>query len=448
MSKVETLKNTLAIFTVTAAAFALAACAGAPCPATDANPAEAPNESSADITKVDAGTSANSANKSATDTQSKTSATTSATANGSATSTTSTMTSAAAPGADNEKSAIFVSDALDNYRLTTPNSKFADNSNSATNPETSADDAGNATNVADPYTSFPALAESVFAYADSLYKAGQTDAATAYLERFRIIKPLWDTWEARTDSMLAEFGKARAAQSKQFEPVVLEIQNMNRAQAAYSMVVETADSLIALAPGDSLTNWATAQKQIAYKNTFAKAQKEYAQIKSKADDQAKFADAIAQAEKFQMRYRDFEDTLHIQALIDHIRSMAESADSAAIKYWQKNDPAKALAKADTLIKTEKFSAAKELLNKLKASNLRAQAIQKYQKLADAYCNKQRKETSQIFTKAQKQKDEAKKQALFRDAIEPLDKCLAEYPENSQKQKVLENKQFLEKELAK
>lgn len=427
-----------------AAAFALAACAGAPCPATDANPAEAPNESSADITKVDAGTSANSANKSETDTQSKTSATTSATANGSATSTTSTMTSAAAPGADNEKSAIFVSDALDNYRLTTPDSKFADGANTATKPKASADTA----QPPDPYTSFPALAESVFAYADSLYKAGQTDAATAYLERFRIIKPLWNTWATRADSMLLEFGKARAEQSKQFEPVVLEIQNMNRAQAAYSMVVETADSLIALAPGDSLTNWATAQKQIAYKNTFAKAQKEYAQIKSKADDQAKFADALAQAEKFQMRYRDFEDTLHIQALIDHIRSMAESADSAAIKYWEKNDPAKALAKADTLIKTEKFSAAKELLNKLKASNLRAQAIQKYQKLADAYCNKQRKETSQIFTKAQKQKDEAKKRTLLEQAIAPLDKCLSEFPESSQKPKVLENRQFLEKELAK
>ncbi|MCQ2063024.1 MAG: hypothetical protein MJY99_06765 [Fibrobacter sp.] len=422
MSKVETLKNALAIPAMIAAAFALAACAGAPSPATDPVD-EAKSDAKGPITETAENSTATAADK-------------------------------PAANADSENSALFVSNALDSYRLATPESKFADNANDIANSEATAtatqitDTSAKASTVADPYTSFPALAESVFAYADSLYKAGQTDAATAYLERFRIIKPLWDTWEARTDSMLAEFGKARAAQSKQFEPVVLEIQNMNRAQAAYSMVVETADSLIALAPGDSLTNWATAQKQIAYKNTFAKAQKEYAQIKSKADDQAKFADAIAQAEKFQMRYRDFEDTLHIQALIDHIRSMAESADSAAIKYWEKNDPAKALAKADTLIKTEKFSAAKELLNKLKASNLRAQAIQKYQKLADAYCNKQRKETSQIFTKAQKQKDEAKKRTLLKQAIAPLDKCLAEYPENSQKQKVLENKQFLEKELAK
>ena len=31
---------------------------------------------------------------------------------------------------------------------------------------------------------------------------------------------------------------------------------------------------------------------------------------------------------------------------------------------------------------------------------------------------------------------------------PLDKCLAEYPEYTQKQKVVDNKSFLEKELAK
>ncbi|MCQ2054888.1 MAG: hypothetical protein MJY82_06300 [Fibrobacter sp.] len=315
-------------------------------------------------------------------------------------------------------------------------------------PEIIAEPISPVENPIDPYIAFPALADSVFDYAYKLYNRGEIDSATAYLERFRIIKPLWNTWEARADSILFAFGKTRAEKIKRFEPLVLEIQNMNRAQAAYSMVASTADSLIAMDPGDSLTTWANAQKQIAYKNTLSKAQKDYASIKALADDQAKFDEAKKKASEFQMRYRDFEDTLHIQALIDHIAELASATNTEAIAYWQKNDPAKALAKADSLIKTEKFSAAKELLNKLKASNLRAQAIQKYKELGDAFCNKQRKATSQIFAKAQKQKDIAKKQALLRDAIAPLDKCLAEYPENSQKQKVLENKQFLEKELAK
>ena len=175
---------------------------------------------------------------------------------------------------------------------------------------------------------------------------------------------------------------------------------------------------------------------------------EYAAIKALADNQAQFAEAEKQAVTFQMRYRDFEEALQIQALIDHIKELAQSNDAEAAKYWESNDPAQALAKADSLLQKEKFTEAKELLNKLKSSKLRKEAVERYTKLADAYCTKQRKATSQTFAKAQKQKDAAKKKKLLQEAIAPLDKCLTEYPENPQKQKVIENKQFLEKELAK
>ena len=223
---------------------------------------------------------------------------------------------------------------------------------------------------------------------------------------------------------------------------------MNRANANYDLVSETADSLIALAPGDSLTQWAKAQKALAYSNTLAKAKKEYATVKALADNQAQFAEAEKQATTLQMRYRDFEDTLHIQALIDHIRELAQANDAEAAKYWESHDPAQALAKADTLLQKEKFADAKALLNKLKASKFRKEANELYLKLADSYCTKQRKSTSQMFASAQKQKDAAKKKKLLQDAIAPLDKCLTEYPDNPQKQKVIENKQFLENELRK
>ena len=300
----------------------------------------------------------------------------------------------------------------------------------------------------DPYTAFPTLVDGVFAHANALYKAGLADSAVAYLQRFRVIKPLWAQWEAKTDSMIQAFDKTRAERVKRYEPLVLEIQNMNRAHAAYSMVAETADSLIALAPDDSLTRWAVAQKQVAYKNTLAKAKKEYAEIKSLADDKAQFAEAQKKATEFQMRYRDFEADLQIQALVDHIRELAQATDAAAAKYWESHDPAEALKKAEELIKAGKYKDAKDLLNKLKASKLRKEAAAKYQELADAYCNTQRKETSNLFAKAQKQKDPEKKRDLLKQAIVPLDKCMSEFPENSQKKTVTDNKQFLEKEIQK
>ena len=338
---------------------------------------------------------------------------------------------------------LFNSQALDGHRLATPE-------NIPTAPEHGAATSEGKTGavIADPYTAIPAIVQSIFDYANTLHKAGYTDSASAYLERFRVIKPLWEQWESKADSMLNEFGKIRAEKAKAYEPMVFQIQNMNRANSDYGLVAETADSLIALAPGDSLTQWAKAQKGVAYKNTLTKAKKEYASIKDLADNQAQFAEAEKQAVKFQMRYRDFENELHIQALIDYIRELMQANDAEAAKYWESHDPAQALAKADSLLQKEKYGEAKELLNKLKSSKLRKEANELYTKLADAYCTKQRKTTSQVFAKAQKQKDATKKKKLLSEAIAPLDKCLTEYPDNPQKQKVEENKKFLETELGK
>jgi ABC-type transporter lipoprotein component MlaA len=301
----------------------------------------------------------------------------------------------------------------------------------------------------DPYKAFPALANYVFSYADTLSRAGQTDSASVILNSFSSMAPMWEKWQAQSDTLRDAFGKRREEKAKEFESMALQIQNMNRVQASYSMVAETADSLISqLAPGDSLANWAEGQKKIAYKNTLKKAQKEFDGIKTLADEKAQFAEARKQTEEFRMRYRDFEDTLHVQAFLAHVDELEKATDSETAKMWEKNDPAAALAKADTLIATEKFEKAKDLLNKLKSSKLRKEATEKYIVLADAYCNKQRKTTSQLFAKSQKQTDEVKKKKLLNDAMAPLDKCLTEFPETTQREKVESNKKFIEKELAK
>ncbi len=363
---------------------------------------------------------------------------------------TSEATATTVAPASSESQVLFNSQQLDNYRLATPENTPASQQFTATQAGTQADAQTTQSSQypPDPYKDFPALTESVFTYADSLYRAGFTDSATAYLERFRIIKPLWLQWEKRADSLLNEFGKTRAEKSKQFDPMVLKIQNMNRAQSAYSLVKETADSLIALNPGDSLVAWAGEQKKLAFNNTLQKARRDLAEIRALAEGRAEFNAAQEKLKEFQLRYRDFEDSLQTAALAARIQELAAVADSVAKNYWSSHNPAQALAQADTLKNQEKFPEAKDLLNKLMFSNLRQQALEKYHALADAYCNKQRKVTSQLFTKAQKQKDPQNKKSLLQDAIDSLDNCLVEYPDYSQKQKVIDNKDFLQKELSK
>lgn len=300
----------------------------------------------------------------------------------------------------------------------------------------------------DPYLVIPEMITQIFDHANMLFKNGLTDSATAYIERLRIIKPLWIEWESKADSLLQKFGKIRAKESKEFESIVLQIQNMNLAQADYGLVSQMVDSLIALSPGDSLENWAKLQKFTAYNNTLKKAKIEFEKIKDLADNQAQFSEAISKANILLMRYRDFEDTLHIQDLISRIQVLSANADSSATAYWEKNSPEQALAKADSLIQQNKFDMAHELLKKLKFSKLRKEATEKSIQLADTYCTHQRKATSQLFSRAQKQKDISKKSELLQNAIIALDKCLENYPETTQSQKVIENKSFLQSELQK
>lgn len=298
----------------------------------------------------------------------------------------------------------------------------------------------------DPYQQIPEIVNEIFEYSSKLYSAGFTDSASAYLEKFRVLNPLWNKWIAKADSMLNEFGKTRAEKAKIFEPLVLQIQNMNRANAAFSLVAEAADSLINAAPGDSLINFAILQKQIAYKNTLQKGKKELEQIKAFAKDHAKFAEAESLAINLQKYYRDFEDSLKIQMFIDEVQKELASIDLNAAKFWETNDANASLKKADSLMAAKDFFAAKELLNKLKFSTLRKEALEMYQKLSDIFCTQQRKITSQIFTKAKKQNNKDKKNKMLQEAILPLEKCLTEFPENSGREKILENKKFLEAEI--
>ena len=425
---------------LSAATFMLAACAGnAPCPATDASVQQAGTPAAPAETSAAPGQAAPAQQVTAQNAKTQPA--------------TATKKSTAESSAANEGRTYFTSDVLNDLRLSMPDSVPAhdgSNGSKGTDNVVCENPDGTAAAAPDPYTDFPALSARVFAHADSLYAQGLTDSASAYLQRFRIIKPLWATWEATADSMLNEFGKTRAEKAKAFEPLVLTLQNMVRAQSAYNLVAEIADSLIALAPGDSLVAVANSLKAASLYDNFKKASKEHDAIKALADEKAQFAEAKKKARELQMRYGFLAEPgrpSFIDELVAHIDSLIAANDSEAAKYWEGHDPAQALAKADSLIAASKFADAKSLLNKLKASKLRKEANDKYQELANTFCNAQRKATSQIFAKAQKQKDAAKKKKLLQDAIEPLDKCLSEYPEYTQKQKVLDNRKVLEKELA-
>jgi hypothetical protein len=84
--------------------------------------------------------------------------------------------------------------------------------------------------------------------------------------------------------------------------------------------------------------------------------------------------------------------------------------------------------------------------KLKASVLRKESLGALDSLAEIYCTRERTTASTLFSKSKQHPEKAKD--LLAAAIAALDRCLTEFPENKQHNKVVENKMFLEKELEK
>lgn len=301
-------------------------------------------------------------------------------------------------------------------------------------------------NPVDPYTAIPNIVDEVFDFAKTLFQANAVDDAVSYLQKFRIMKPLWSEWQDRADSLLNVFGMTNAERAKQFEPLVLEIRNMNRVNAAYSLVAASADSLIAMAPGDSLVNFAKQQKEIAYKNTIGKALKEKTQILALAEGKALFDEALKKANEFKLRFRDFENELQIDNMISYIQRLQNSINDEDKKYWESHDAEKALAEVDTLIENKSYDKAKILVERLKASKFRQQAAEKYQKLADAVCTGKRKAASQLYSQATKQKKPERKKELLLKAIGDLNTCSDDFPEYEKIKTVTDNIIFLKKEL--
>lgn len=116
-------------------------------------------------------------------------------------------------------------------------------------------------------------------------------------------------------------------------------------------------------------------------------------------------------------------------------------------FWQSNDPQKSLEQAQKWIAEKNYSKARTLLIKLNSSILRQKALEQMDVLAESFCNEERKKTSVLFQASQKAPNEIQKKKKLADAINGLNRCLEQYPEYSQKEKVINNRQFLENELS-
>lgn len=301
--------------------------------------------------------------------------------------------------------------------------------------------------VVNPYRDIPALVEFVLKYADTLLSKGNSDSAAAYLEQFIVLKPLWDGWQAQAQDLYSKTKKTQAQRAEEFKSLTLQILNMNSVGSSFDLVKAFTDSLILMNPGDSLVFWAQKQNQIALQKNLKKARQEKEKILAEANKSNEFKIAQKQIELLKTRYYYFEDSLQLESTLVQLKEMEASISEQDKLFWQTNDPQKSLEQAEKWIAEKKYSKARTILIKLNSSILRQKAIEQMEVLAEAFCNEERKKTSVLFQSAQKISNETQKKKKLTQAIEGLNRCLEQYPEYSQKEKVISNRQFLEKELS-
>jgi hypothetical protein len=301
--------------------------------------------------------------------------------------------------------------------------------------------------VVNPYRDIPALVQEVLKYADTLLSKGKSDSAAAYLEQFIVLKPLWDEWQKEAQNIYLRTKKTQAMRAEEFKSLTLQIINMNSVGASYDLIKTFTDSLVSLNPGDSLISWVEKQNKIAFQKNLSKARQEKEIILAEANKSNQFKTAQEQITQLKARYYYFEDSLQLESTIAQLVEMENSISKQDELFWESNDPNKSLEQAEKWIAEKKYSKARTLLQKLKSSILRQKAIEQMEVLAEAFCNEERKKTSVLFQSAQKTSNDTQKKKKLTQAIEGLNRCLDQYPEYSQKEKVINNRDFLENELS-
>lgn len=301
--------------------------------------------------------------------------------------------------------------------------------------------------IQDPYTELPLLIDRILSHADSLLLHGDSDAARYYLERFIVLKPLWEEWQNQAQQQYELILQTQNKNALDFKPLVLQISNMVSVGSSYDLVKTFTDSLIQMHPGDSLVHWAQMQNKITLQKNLKKAKKELEHILSSSQKTGEIKKAKEEVFKLKSRSYFLLDSIDFESAILQLELFSKNIEENDKLYWKSHSPSKALEEAKKQIEKQKFLEAKKMLFKLLSSPLRSEAMQEIERLSDTFCIMNRKKASELFLSSQKSKGSNKEQKI-QNAIRLLEQCLEEFPNYTQKETVLDNKVFLESELKK
>lgn len=296
----------------------------------------------------------------------------------------------------------------------------------------------------DIYVEIPRLAEEALARADSFWTAGNRDSALSIAEKFSVLKPLWETWQERAQTIRENILQADAQKNADLRKLRIELANANARRADFAEIRTIADSILNVAADDTLRFSVDSLKKAAYVRTFEKVRGKRDEILKFVRERAAFDSAEIRMTDLLMRYSDFADTLKLKEALIEIGAMRSEESMLPDGYWKSHDPNEALAKAQKFRAEKKWSEAKKILVSLKSSALRGEASRAIDSLDAEFCTEKRKLAASDFGKSRK----SDREKWLRSAIGELNRCLEFAPGYRERATVLSNRKFLESELEK
>lgn len=298
----------------------------------------------------------------------------------------------------------------------------------------------------DIYVEIPKLARRALALADSFFVAGKPDSAAAIVERFFVLKPLWEDWMEWAKTLNEKIRNGNAQKKAELKRRIVDIQNANSRRADFAEVRALADSIVFASPGDSLKAFADSLAELSRLRTCEKVKTVRDSALKLAREQAKFDEAERLVSNLLLHYPEFSDSLGLPNVLSKVSSMRAEESSASAAYWKAHSPQEALEKARGLQNRKQWPEAKAAYQKLKSSGLRGEALRGLDSLYSDYCTEKRERAATLF--AESKRKPAVKVEKLKQAIESLDACLEFAPDFKNRETVLSNKEFLQLELGK
>lgn len=298
----------------------------------------------------------------------------------------------------------------------------------------------------EPFIEIQKIVAESFSHAEMLFNEGKVDSAIQFLETFQMLDPLWKTWMNNTTGEIEKYKAASLQELQKYKSLCLSIINEMAVGGDYNTIRYLADSLIALAPGDSLQQFAESKKKQSYEKTMQKVKSEMQKIETKAKEDGNYQKADSLAKRLQMRYRDFSDTLHLDTWVKTFQEIANSQNENK-DFWKTHNPEEFLGRAKKLGAEGKVEDALKILKDLLSSSLRDKAIEEKNRLGKTYCDSSRANAASLYTKALKQKNQEKKKKSIEDALNALSLCIENFPSLREAKQAEKDKKLLLEELA-